>query len=666
MTTLRTDSTHSGITIDYADDSGFVHGGSGPLTVYSDDEKAAINALTDSDDDTYYMFLVNSVTKLDANGNRTIVSGYMPVGYQHGFIFEQFDVARTYAHELSHGAFALHHTFSENSESFHANEGTTNNLMDYTQSGITLNHKQWTWMHEKHGAGLFGFLADESEGESVLDNLVHYYLQEIHYANVHNKDTLNLLVENGSIETNENYRGIHYTKMFLDGGLEKLPPQEIDLLKQKIKKRAALTTEHQVTIDPKERTMEQDGTEFVKYSFHKVVKGEKTRDIAVQIVGESNNIDSIDYFLYGILPFTDLKLYEGTKEKAKDAIMYITAEPEPIMPDVRVSVKSNYKIQMQLKIEYTARKSWNEKDANGNIINQHVNELVRNDITYFPDDNADSWKDLKSEEIWDIDFGDKFRGGRAVVYCKINNQIADSIVFHIRGKNPQLTTVLTYAQTIDASWYVPKIIRQESSGTGSIGKQFNTGTPSATNQINGMPNWGYPYGWGIKQLDNFDSSIAYYTSFNNRWGASPDELWNWKLNVKKGLQLFSSKLTKAQESWNSQLENLEEWLKSHKALDSYPMKIESSTIDSEKGKVVDEIIAGSGSNTETIVSEENPQGNNRSLIEADAIRRYNGGTYVNKLYVPKPKSDETPTWIITKKNSSNLDYVNEVCGKQGW
>ncbi len=168
MTTLRTDSTHSGITIDYADGSAFVHGGSGPLTVYSDDEKAAINALTDANDDTYYLFLVSSVTKLDADGNNTVVSGYMPVGYQHGFIFEQFDVARTFAHELSHGAFALHHTFSANTESFRADEGTTTNLMDYTQSGITLNHKQWTWMHEKHGSGLFGFLADEDEGEQKI------------------------------------------------------------------------------------------------------------------------------------------------------------------------------------------------------------------------------------------------------------------------------------------------------------------------------------------------------------------------------------------------------------------------------------------------------------------------------------------------------------------
>ena len=42
MTILRTDSTHCGITIDCANGSGFVHGGSGPLTVYSDKFKKTI------------------------------------------------------------------------------------------------------------------------------------------------------------------------------------------------------------------------------------------------------------------------------------------------------------------------------------------------------------------------------------------------------------------------------------------------------------------------------------------------------------------------------------------------------------------------------------------------------------------------------------------------
>ena len=65
MTILRTDSTHSGITIDYADGSEFVHGGSGLLSVYSDDEKAAINALTDAND--VLIRLINNSTIIVIN-----------------------------------------------------------------------------------------------------------------------------------------------------------------------------------------------------------------------------------------------------------------------------------------------------------------------------------------------------------------------------------------------------------------------------------------------------------------------------------------------------------------------------------------------------------------------------------------------------------------------
>ena len=167
MTTLRTDSTHSGITIDYANGSGFVHGGSGLLSVYSEDEKNAIKALQNVDNDIYYLFVIDNVTRLNEDGTpmKDILAGYMPIGYQCGFLFGS-PAAKYVAHELGHGAFGLHHTFSSETESFSAPQYSTDNLMDYAE-GATLNHKQWTWMHENHGKGLFGFLADEEEGESV-------------------------------------------------------------------------------------------------------------------------------------------------------------------------------------------------------------------------------------------------------------------------------------------------------------------------------------------------------------------------------------------------------------------------------------------------------------------------------------------------------------------
>ena len=172
MTTLRTDSTHSGINIEYANGSGFVHGGSGPLTVYSDDEKAAIKALQNVDNETYYLFVVDNATRLNPDGTamKDILAGYMPIGYQCGFLFGS-PAAKYVAHELGHGAFGLHHTFSSETESFSAPQYSTDNLMDYAE-GATLNHKQWRWMHEKHGSGLFGFLVNESEGEAVIENVV--------------------------------------------------------------------------------------------------------------------------------------------------------------------------------------------------------------------------------------------------------------------------------------------------------------------------------------------------------------------------------------------------------------------------------------------------------------------------------------------------------------
>ena len=120
---------------------------------------------------------------------------YMPVNSQYGFIFEQFDVASTIAHEVSHGAFSLHHTFSDESESYHAPQGTTPNLMDYS-GGTTLNHLQWQWMHESH-TNLLGFLDDESEGElKDIDSLqVLSYLEKIHKANFDNKKSLVLNID---------------------------------------------------------------------------------------------------------------------------------------------------------------------------------------------------------------------------------------------------------------------------------------------------------------------------------------------------------------------------------------------------------------------------------------------------------------------------------------
>ncbi|MCQ2975552.1 MAG: hypothetical protein MJ211_12195 [Bacteroidales bacterium] len=122
------------ITID--DLTSFSHGGSGILTVYNEDQKKVLRAYDKKmKDGVFYLFFIDNVLdKKDSLG--TSVSGYMPRGYNCGFIYEGGSL-HTVAHELGHGVGNLEHAFSASNSS-----GKTKNLMDYSY-GTELYHFQW-------------------------------------------------------------------------------------------------------------------------------------------------------------------------------------------------------------------------------------------------------------------------------------------------------------------------------------------------------------------------------------------------------------------------------------------------------------------------------------------------------------------------------------------
>ncbi len=145
----------------------FSHGSSGILTVYNDDQKRLLTAYEKEkkmQDKTYYLFFVdNVIDKKDGNG--TPVSGYMPRGYNAGFIYDGGS-ERTIAHEIGHGVAGLEHVFENSS-----NSGKTANLMDY-RDGEELWHFQWDQMIHRFG-DVFAHFDIMNDATASIDNFIN-------------------------------------------------------------------------------------------------------------------------------------------------------------------------------------------------------------------------------------------------------------------------------------------------------------------------------------------------------------------------------------------------------------------------------------------------------------------------------------------------------------
>lgn len=175
------------------------------------------------------------------------------------------------------------------------------------------------------------------------------------------------------------------------------------------------------------------------------------------------------------------------------------------------------------------------------------------------------------------------------------------------------------------------------------------------------------------QLDNLGIGYGYRTELNGvvvrEGGASPEELWNWRANVRKGIEFFNrAKLSEANNHWNDALEKVSKWEQRNPQLiqEVYPMLIKESTNSTEVGTIVTTIIAGNDYYRETFTSDPTPENEQRTLRDADAIKRYNGGSYFS-IYIPSSIDDDNliPHWEIHKVGNGR-DYVNDVCGQRGW
>ena len=97
--------------------------------------------------DGVYLFVLNGATGFE--GQKGDLLGEMPRKSRFGYIFagnspNTEEIVHTIAHELGHGIFTLQHTFD--AEYGKGTQGTTNNLLDYTEKGKELAAFQWNVM----------------------------------------------------------------------------------------------------------------------------------------------------------------------------------------------------------------------------------------------------------------------------------------------------------------------------------------------------------------------------------------------------------------------------------------------------------------------------------------------------------------------------------------
>ena len=147
--------------------------GDSPFTAaYNTEQKALKNlakAAGANDPNTYYILVLG-----DEFLNTKQIAGFMPLQRQYGFVFERYtgggeeakgSIAKTLAHEIGHGVFALQHPFTE----YGSSENATDWLMDYS-NGDNLPHTHWAQIHNPNLK--FYIFQDEEDGELPTDPMV--------------------------------------------------------------------------------------------------------------------------------------------------------------------------------------------------------------------------------------------------------------------------------------------------------------------------------------------------------------------------------------------------------------------------------------------------------------------------------------------------------------
>ena len=343
-----------------------------------------------------------------------------------------------------------------------------------------------------------------------------------------------------------------------------------------------------------------------------------------------------------------------------DPESFVFISSEPAMPKIRIEVFIgkdciHKSLRFRLKTEFKFKASATLYD--------------RNDVDYFPakSDGGNAFMIAnKGKTKWDVDFRGLFRGGTATV--EIWNEGKASILsdfqFYIRGKNPTKEVVKKYFTDkgyLSKYWFIYKLAVSESGSEGiTLMKQFwdpefvgkgknrkeATYGPSGRNhESKGIPNYGYPDGWGICQIDfKYEKNNLSTTPLESKKVIeNPNYIWNWKENIAVKMNI------KLPEKIRAAVNHIRRLLKNTKQLKSYSIE-EGNLMYKTCPSSVPELQQFSGYLPDTSTNQ-----NEKSILDAEIIKLYNGGHYIVGV-------SKDGTLSLERENTLGFNY-NERIGK---
>jgi hypothetical protein len=266
---------------------------------------------------------------------------------------------------------------------------------------------------------------------------------------------------------------------------------------------------------------------------------------------------------------------------------------------------------------------------------------LRDSTTWFPSQSGYQSIPVTGSILLSAMLNGDYRGGKAILHYKLDTETTWSdYTFYIRGYNPLKSNVYAYVASLPdslAPWFYKKMMTHESgSQIDTHLRQFNPDgnvSPDWTSTI-ATPNWGYPDGWGIMQIDL--SSIGQHL---------PEQgLWSWQYNVRRGLWVLNGKLNNrvapgasgrgARQFWEEQVAAYYDFCNANPGSAPPPP---------------DNITYGASTFGYT------PQTGQHSFRDAIWIKQYNGASGGNFI------SWVSNHWEIHSTNSSGINYVQIVC-----